>query len=427
MDAIRFWSALIVVIATLIGVAVGRYPWVRMNRATIALTGATALLALGAIHLEEAYAALDLDTLTLLFAMMVINVNLRRAGFFRRVGRTVVARATTARQLLALIIGTSGVLSALFLNDTIVLVFTPLVLEICRTLGRRPIPYLVALVTAANIGSAATITGNPQNMIIGIASGYSYTGFVAILGPPALVGMIVIWLVLIVVYRREITGQPLAQGRAQQIGSGGQGAEPTPALADAPDAIERPLLRKSLLATAVVLFGFLVGAPIPLAAMVGASLLLISRRIEPEQVFRELDWSLLVFFCGLFVVTGALETMGVSRTLFVYLSPLAAEGIVRLSVVGAVLSNLVSNVPAVLLFRPFVPDFPAPEQAWLTLALATTFAGNLTLLGSVANLIVAEIARKEGIHLGFVEYLRAGVPITLISLILGVLWLVWRL
>lgn len=409
MDALRFWAALIIVSATLVGVAVGRFPWLRMNRATIALTGATALIVVGAMGLEEAFHALDLDTLTLLFAMMVINVNLRRAGFFQLVGQGVVSRAKTPRRLLALVIVASGVLSALFLNDTIVLVFTPLVIELCRGMGLRPLPYLVALVTAANIGSAATITGNPQNMIIGVASGYSYLEFARVLTPPALVGMVIIWAVVSLVYRRDMQRTP-------QVG-------PLRAPTVVDGTIDGSLLRKSLVATVVVLVGFVVGAPIPLAALAGASLLLISRRIDPEQVFRELDWSLLVFFGGLFMVTGALETVGASRVLFTYLYPVAAQGTAQLVVVGALLSNLVSNVPAVLLFRPIVPDFPDPDRVWLTLALATTFAGNLTLLGSVANLIVAELAQKEGETLSFGEYLKAGVPITLLSLMVAIFWL----
>ena len=400
-----YWVSLALIVATIIGVAIGRYPFLRMNRATIALAGATLLIVLGAISLEEAYAALDLDTLTLLFAMMILNVNLRRAGFFGVVGNWVAHFAHTPRQLLALVILASGLLSAVFLNDTIVLVFTPLVLDICRMVGRRPIPYLVALATAANIGSAATITGNPQNMIIGVASGIPFAQFTGKLGPATLVGMVLIWGIIAWVYRGEFGPVKL---------------EKTPNLAM---HVERPLLTKSLAATAVMVVGLVAGMPIPAAALLAAAILLISRRIEPEAVFREIDWSLLVFFSGLFMVTGALETLGVSEALFAVLQPIAERGIVALSATAVVLSNLVSNVPAVLLFRPFVPSFPAPEQTWLTLAMATTFAGNLTLLGSVANLIVVEIAMRRGVELGFAEYLRAGVPITLLSLTAGILWL----
>lgn len=408
-DVLEGWLALAVIIVTIVGVAVGRYPWLRMNRATIALTGATALIVMGALPLEDAYAALDMDTLTLLFAMMVLNVNLQRAGFFGVVGQWVMRYAHSTRQLLALVILASGVLSAIFLNDTIVLTFTPLVLAICAALKRPPIPYLVALVTAANIGSAATITGNPQNMIIGVASGIPFATFTLYLAPVALAGLAISWGVIVLCYRQEFA-----------VGMAARSDVTTPEMEQ---ATEMPLLRKSLVAALLMVVALVAGMEIPLAALMAAAVLLISRRIEPERIFRELDWSLLVFFGGLFMVTGALETIGVSERLFAVLQPIAEGGIVALSVTGVALSNLVSNVPAVLLFRPFVPDFPAPTQAWLTLAMATTFAGNLTLLGSVANLIVAEIAKRHGVQLGFVEYLRAGVPITLASLMVGVGWL----
>jgi len=408
-QGISYWLSLAVIVATITGVAVGRYPGLRMNRATIAMTGATALLVLGALTLAQAYAALDLDTLTLLFAMMIINVNLRRAGFFGLVGNWVIRYANSTRQLLALIIIASGVLSAIFLNDTIVLVFTPLVLDICLAVNRRPIPYLVALVTAANIGSAATITGNPQNMIIGVASEIPFAQFTGFLGPVALVGLAIIWIVIVVVYRQEFAGGQLTKSAIVEAET------------------DHWLLRKSLIATALMVVGLIAGMAIPLAALAAASLLLISRRTEPESVFGEVDWSLLVFFSGLFITTGALETLGVSKQLFAVMQPIAEQGIVALTVTGVLLSNLISNVPAVLLFRPFVPDFPAPTQTWLILAMATTFAGNLTLLGSVANLIVAETAKRRGVVLSFGEYLRAGVPITLLSVSFGILWLAFVL
>ncbi len=406
-ESLIFWPALLLIVVTIIGVAVGRYPFLRMNRATIALTGATFLIVLGALSLEEAFAALDLNTLALLFAMMILNHNLRRAGFFQLVANGVTRWARTPRQLLALLILASAVLSAIFLNDTIVLVFTPLVLEICSLLKQRPIPYLMALATATNIGSVATITGNPQNMIVGIASGISFLDFTRELAPVALGGMVIIWLIIVLVYRREFAAQAFAAPAQTSV------------------TLERPLLRKALIATGLMIVAFVLGFPIPLAALAAAAILLVTRRLEPEKVFQEMDWALLVFFSGLFIVTGALETLGVSEWLFMLAEPLAQQGIAALTLVAGLLSNLVSNVPAVLLFRPFVPHFAEPLQTWLTLAMATTLAGNLTLLGSVANLIVAEGARREGVSLTFNEYLKAGVPITLLSLLFGVLWLSW--
>ena len=395
----------LIVIVTLVGVAVGRYPWLRMNRATIALVGATLLIIVGAISLDQAYEALDLNTLVLLFAMMILNVNLRLAGFFQLVASRIVRLASSPRQLLAWLILVSGVLSAVFLNDTIVLMFTPLVLEITTTLKRNPVPYLVGLVSAANIGSTATITGNPQNMLIGISSQIPFIAFSQYLAPVGLVGLGIAWIVLVLVYREEFSsGQKL------------QEVQLTPRLYP-------PLLQKGLLAALLMIVAFVAGAPIPLAALTAAGLLLITRRLNPRRIFQEIDFSLLVFFSSLFIVTGAIETSGLSQGLFEWMQPVAESGVASLTAVAVVLSNLVSNVPAVMLFRPFIPAFPDPHQAWLTLAMATTLAGNLTLLGSVANLIVAESARNRGVRLSFVEYLKSGTPITLITLVIGVLWL----
>jgi Na+/H+ antiporter NhaD/arsenite permease-like protein len=302
----------------------------------------------------------------------------------------------------------SGVLSAVFLNDTIVLVFTPLVLDLAVSLRRNPLPYLVGLVTAANIGSVATITGNPQNMLVGISSGISFTDFTMALGPVGLLGLGIGWCVLVVVYRAEFRAGEFA----------------APVLSPPPE-YRRPLLRKSMVAAALMMVALVAGAPVPLAAVAAAALLLITRRQEPEKVFAEIDWSLLVFFCSLFVVTGTIAHCGLGERLFALLRPAAAGGPAPLTAVSLLLSNLVSNVPAVMLFRPVVPELPDPHRAWLTLAMATTFAGNLTLLGSVANLIVAELARRRGVHLGFVEYLKAGTPIAVLTLLLGVGWLLF--
>jgi Na+/H+ antiporter NhaD/arsenite permease-like protein len=407
MSGLQAVTAVIVVV-TLVGVAIGRWPWLKMNRATIALVGATALIAIGVIPLEQAFRAIDWNTIVLLFAMMVLNVNLRIAGFFHRVTSGVVRLARTPRRLLALIVAVSGVLSAVFLNDTIALMMTPLVLQLTLALRRNPLPYLVALVTAANVGSVAAITGNPQNMLVGMSSGIPFIQFTAALAPIALAGLAVIWVVMIVVYRTEFAVATLANDLSL------------------PGEEDPALLRKAMIATGLMLIALVAGSPIPLAALAAAALLLISRRREPERVFEEIDWGLLVFFASLFVVTGAIETSGLGEALFAWLRPWADGGPAKLTVVSLVLSNLVSNVPAVMLFRPIVPTLADPQTVWLTLAMATTLAGNLTLLGSVANLIVAEIAKRRGVHLSFVEYLKAGTPIAILTLMLGVAWLTWR-
>lgn len=404
MSPISLLAGLIIV-GTLVGVAIGRWPWLKMNRATIALVGATLLVALGVLTLDDAYHAIDWNTIVLLFGMMVLNVNLRMAGFFDLVTAKVVRFAHTPRRLLALLIGVSGVFSAVFLNDTIVLVFTPLILDITERLRRNPLPYLVALVTAANVGSVATITGNPQNLLVGISSGIDFVTFTRALGPLALVGLAIIWGVIVVVYRTEFRAERLA---------GVVALDPE---------VKRPRLKKTLFATLLMVGALIAGAPVPLCAILAAAVLLVTRRTDPAHVFQEIDWALLVFFCSLFVVTGAIAASGFGEHLFALLQPYADGGAGSLTVVSVVLSNLVSNVPAVMLFRPIVPALSNPHESWLTLAMATTLAGNLTLLGSVANLIVAEIARTRGVQLTFTEYLKAGTPIAVVTLALGVWWM----
>ena len=394
-----------IIIISIIGIALGSYPSFRMNRSTIALVGSTLLIITGALTLDEALKSIDINTIILLFSMMVLNINLQLSGFFKIVTSKIIVLAKTPRQLLALIIFSSGMLSALFLNDTIVIMFTPLILSVVLSLKRNPIPYLVALATSANVGSVATIVGNPQNMIIGMFSKISFTDFAIRLTPIALIGFIIIWIVIVMIYKSEFQKVKLS------------------AAVDDNYRIFRPLLIKSSIVLIIMLIAFNLGFPIALSALGGAALLLVTRRIKPERVFIELDWSLLVFFSGLFIITHTLNEHFISKYFQISQSSLTGNTILNLSVVSALLSNLVSNVPAVLLISPALIKLTNIENLWLALAMSSTFAGNLTLLGSVANLIVAESAKRKGIKLEFMEYLKSGIPITILTLILGIFWL----
>jgi Na+/H+ antiporter NhaD/arsenite permease-like protein len=398
------WLTLGVVSITYLGIAAGRLPALKANRTTITLMGAGLLIALGLVPFEEIGRMLDLDTLILLFSMMVLNANLKLAGFFTLTARSLLRLTRSPRGLLAVLVAAAGVLSALFLNDTICLMLTPLVLEVCLALERNPIPYLVGLATAANIGSTATLTGNPQNMIIGVASGISYAQFSLALLPVALAGLVAAWGVIVLLYRREFEPATFSP----------------PAAADEP--VLRGLLIKCLVVVAGLLVAFLAGVPVAKAALIAACVLLFTRRVQPHLVFAEFDWGLLVFFASLFIVTGALEVNGVTGRLF-GLIDFSGVNALSLSAVTLALSNLVSNVPAVMLMRPVVAALPDPTAGWLTLAAASTLAGNLTLLGSVANLIVAEIAARWRVDLNFWAYTKAGVVITLITTGFAVAWL----
>jgi Na+/H+ antiporter NhaD/arsenite permease-like protein len=397
------WITALIVLATIIGIAIGRWPVIRADRATIALLGSAMLLACGAISLEQAFAAVDLRTILLLFSMMVINAQLHAAGFFGSVAQRIVRVAQSPRVLLALIIISAGMLSALFLNDTVVLMLTPLVLDTTRALKRNPLPYLVGLATAANVGSAATITGNPQNIVVGNLSGISYLGFTAAVLPTALLGLGVCWLVIVMLYRAEFRPVHFEVPHVSR------------------SVVIPALLTKSAFVLSGMVICFFIGIPIALAAFLAAALLMTTRRLKPERIFQAIDWNLIAFFCGLFVVTGALEVQGITTLLFTWFAPLAQVGLIPFGMITVVLSNLISNVPAVLVLQALVPALADPGRTWLMLATAATLAGNLTLIGSVANLIVAELARRWGIRLTFAEYLRAGVPITIGTLLIAFL------
>lgn len=396
---------LLIIIITLAGIALGSLPKLRMNRATIALVGATALIIIGALNLEDAYKAIDINTIILLFSMMILNINLRLSGFFKIITSKIISLANTPKQLLALIIFSAGLLSALFLNDTIVIMFTPLILDITFSLKRNPIPYLIALATSANVGSVATIVGNPQNMIIGIFSKISFVDFALRLTPIALIGLIIIWLIIIGIYREEFKKEKLITHVEEDY------------------RVFHPLLIKSIIVLLIMFTAFNLGFPVSLSALSGAALLLITRRIKPERVFVEINWSLLVFFIGLFIITHTINQYFISSISSLESYSFTGNFISDFSIVSAILSNIISNVPAVLILSPAVFKIPNPETVWLALAMSSTFAGNLTLIGSVANLIVAESAKKRGVKLEFYEYLKVGLPVTLITLILGILWL----
>lgn len=405
------WLTALIITLTYIGIALGGFPGLRVNRTTITLIGVGLLLGLGLLDYEKMGSLLEINTLVLLFGMMVINANLQLAGFFRLAGASILKFTRSPRTLLALEILAAGVLSALFLNDTICIMLTPLIVDVTLSAKRNPIPYLIALAAAANIGSVATLTGNPQNMIIGIASGISYLEFAAALTPIALLGMGLIWVVLVLFYPQEFSA---ARFDHVEI--------PEPRLF-------RPLLYKSLFVTAGLLIAFVLGVPIAEAAFVAGCVLLFTRRVRPEKVMNEVDWNLLVFFAALFILTGVIELNGLTDSLFAFLAPFLNRGAAALAAITVLLSNLVSNVPAVLLLRPAVSALGNPQAGWLTLAAASTLAGNLTLLGSVANLIVAESAAKRGIQLTFGEYTRSGLVITLLSLVLAVAWIqafIWK-
>ena len=378
-------------------------PGLRIDRTGAAIIGASLMVACNVLTVDEAWAAINSDTVLLLFGMMIVVASLRISGFFTLVSEWVVEHAHRPLPLLCGIVAVSGIFSAFFVNDTMCLVLTPLVLEITRSLRRNPAPYLLAVAMASNIGSTATITGNPQNMMIGSFSRIPYRDFAAALSPVAAVGLVLTVAVIALVYRREF-----------------RHAEPL-TVAHRAVRIHRALLWKSVAVAAGMMVLFFAGSPVPKVAVMAGGVLLITRRVKPERFYREIDWSLLAMFIGLFIVIAGVEKTPLAADFFAAAGRFHLERTAPMAAFAALLSNLVSNVPAVLVFRGFVAHLPGARHAWLTLAMASTLAGNLTVLGSVANLIVVERARREA-PISFGEYAKAGVPLTILTLAVGV-WL----
>jgi Na+/H+ antiporter NhaD/arsenite permease-like protein len=398
-------AAIAIFAITYLVVAIGRLPGFRLDRAGAALVGASLMVAVGALPLEEAPKAIDFDTIILLLGVMIVVANLRLSGFFRLVTGWVVTRAQYPLVLLASVVLVSGTLSAFLVNDTVCLVLTPLVLDLVTRLRRNPVPYLLAIAMASNIGSTATITGNPQNMIIGSLSHISYGTFTAALSPIAGIGLVLTLGLIALVYRSEFWTRQRLEGEAG------------PAHAD------WPIIAKSVGVSLAMVAGFFAGIPPAKVAIVAGAVLLLTRRVKSEKVYAEIDWTLLLMFAGLFIVVAGLEHSVLSPEVIGAVGRLHLEQMPVLSGITAILSNIVSNVPAVLVLKPFIAPLQCQQQAWLTVAMASTLAGNFTLVGSVANLIVVQRARAQNVEIGFWEYFKVGAPLTVLTVSVGVLWL----
>ena len=371
-----------------------------LNRPAAALLGAVLMVATGVMTPERAYRAINYDTLVLLLAMMLISAYLYLAHFFEWAAELLLNFSRTPARLLLYVTLTSGILSALLVNDTICLMLTPLVVAVIRR-GKLPLlPFLIALATSANIGSAATLVGNPQNMIIGHFSQISFPEFSRSLLPAAVVGLAINFFILRFGFRKVL--RQTAIDRSAHV---------------------VPKLERGLFALVCIVFmsifaGFLAGLNLAWTAMAGAVLVMVLARRDTHNVLKLVDWHLLLFFAALFIVVDGLSDTGLPdaiysrlRPIFGSSTPTQAWNLTWFSVVG---SNIFSNVPFVLLAGNWIARFTDPALMWKVLALATTFAGNLTIIGSVANMIVVESARDH-IQIGFWDYARFGIPITILT------------
>jgi Na+/H+ antiporter NhaD/arsenite permease-like protein len=401
------WTGVAIFLATYALISARRLSWLGFDRPAGALLGAVACVVLGVLGPSEALGAVNGPTILLLFGVMGMGAFLAVDGFFDDLERAVTRRAATPARLLALVVWGAGLLSAFVTNDAVCVLAAPLVVRLVRRHDLPPLPFLLALATAANTGSVATLVGNPQNMLCAVLGDLSFRTHLAVAGPLAVVALGVNHGVLWLAFRRRLPRRPLENGEAAGRISGRQA-----------------LTLAVILGTAVA---YTAGADLAWAATAGFVALMLLHRRDTRALWVRIDWSLLLFFAGLFVVVEGLMRSGAPGLVFDRF-PLAGAGLdgpadwLRLGGIFLAGSNVVSNVPFILIVRDQMATLADPELAWELLAVASTFAGNLTLLGSVANVIVAESARDLG-GIGFFDYLKVGFPLAIVTTVLGTLWL----
>jgi Na+/H+ antiporter NhaD/arsenite permease-like protein len=395
-----------VFVVVYLGMLLGEIPGLALDRTGVALLGALALVATERVTPAAAWAAVDVPTLALLFGLMVVSAQFRLGGFYTWVTRRIVSAPLGPSALLGAVVVVAGGLSALLANDIVCLAVAPLLVEGCARRGLAPVPFLLALACAANVGSAATLIGNPQNMLIGQTLRLSFAGFLADALVPALLGLAVVWGLIHLWVR----------GRWQAT-------TPVPAV-DAPP-LDLWQTSKGLAILALLVVGFLF-TPVPreVLALGAAAVLLTSRKMASRDLIGLVDWHLLVLFIGVFVVNHAVAEAGLAtQANGALLSAGVDLGDMRwLFPATAVLSNLVSNVPAVMLLLPHASH----PLAGPILALSSTLAGNLLIVGSIANIIVVDQAAALGLRIGWREHARVGIPVTLATLAIAAAWLALR-
>ncbi|MDE3178556.1 MAG: anion transporter [Acidobacteriota bacterium] len=403
------WLPVAIFLITYLLIAVESNRGSYLDRTAAAFCGAVAMVIAGVLTLPAAYRSISWDTIIFLLGIMILVAHFRVSGFFDWVAMRISTLARTPRQLLALLIFTTGILAAFFVNDTVCLMFTPVVLAVTERLELPPAPYVIALATSANIGSVMSVTGNPQNALIGVSAHFSFFGFLAHLAPVSLAGLGLNFLLLGFIFRNQLSRQrltvlpPAPRGPAR--------------------GLDRTLLAKCLVAAslAVILWVFNFSFPL-VAASVGALILIIGQ-VKSESIHHNIDWTLLLFFASLFVVIQGLQVSGAVARLVKEFEPMLAGGTAArffgLSGAMLALSNLVSNVPAVLIFEPIIKTLSGQHFAWLLLASAATLAGNCTPFSSVANLIVLQESNKV-VRISYWEFARVGIPVTLVTTLAGI-------
>jgi len=403
-----------VFVLTYIGMAAGRLPWLQVDRTGIALLGVIALLATRTRTLDEIAARVDMPTLVLLFALMIISAQFVTSGFFEQAAHRITRLGGTPVRTLALTVATAGAISAVLANDIVIFALTPLVAAAVRERGLDPRPYLIAMACACNAGSAATIIGAPQTILIGELGDLRLSTYVLACGMPALVALVLVFGVIALVWRNRLA-----------LPEGGFTPE-TPLAPPIGEAHphDRNQTNKGLIALAALLALFSTDLPRDVGGLLIAALLLANRKFTSRTMIAAVDWPLLLLFACLFGVTGALGTTPLMGLLTNALDQanLLPESLVVMAPLTLLMSNTIGNVPSVILLLQ-IWQTPSPGALY-GLALLSSLAGNLLLVGSLSNIIMVEQAERLGITIKFADFARTGIPITVLSMAFGILWLI---
>jgi Na+/H+ antiporter NhaD/arsenite permease-like protein len=388
-------------IVVYLGMILGGLPFLQLDRTGVALLGAIAIVALGELTPEQAALSIHLPTLLLLFSFMVISAQMRLGGFYTWATLRIASLPLGPAALLAATMLMVAALSAVFSNDIVCLAVAPVLTEACLRRRFDPVPFLLGLACAANIGSALTLIGNPQNMLIGEVLRLSFSGYLAFAIVPVALGLAAAWLLIAWQSQGHWQSPAVPEGEPERREDGA--------------ALDRWQTGKGLAVAGALMAVFLFTSwPREVAALTGAGVLLMNRRLHSNKMLGLVDWELLVLFIGLFVVNHAIAHTGLTASGITWLAdtglPLAEPAM--LFATSFVLSNVVSNVPAVMLLLPAATEpFSGPM-----LALVSTFAGNLLLVGSIANIIVVDAARRHGVEMDWRRHARTGIPVTLTTL-----------
>jgi Na+/H+ antiporter NhaD/arsenite permease-like protein len=396
-----------VAVITYAGVAIGGIPGLALDRTGIALLGAIAMIATGELSTHDAVISINTPTILLLYGLMVLSSQFRLGGFYTWVALRLTAFLERPGRFLLAVMCASALLSAVLMNDIVCLAFTPVLAVSALGAGLNPAPFLIGLAAASNIGSAATIIGNPQNMLIGQLGRLHFGRFLLWCGPPAVLALGAAYLIIRAIYKKDL-GKTIAPDTA--VGSSW------------PD-FDRHQSTKGIAAAAVLIVLFFTSVPREISAICIAGVLLCSRSMHTRSILGLVDWHLLTLFCALFIVIRGLEATGVPLMIVdsLRMHGVDIRNLFVLTVITGALSNLVSNVPATMLLTKFLD--PAHHVQWYVLALSSTFAGNLITIGSIANLITFEQAKAYGVEIGFREHAKTGIPVTICSFAIAVAWI----